>query len=85
MTKWSDGGTSCDRCDAAPAKWSGLCEECHKDPRTLAERLWVVADLAKQLLENDGAGHNYDAHKAHEARVQLAVELDGLKKFKRAK
>ena len=83
MTKWSDGGTSCDRCDNAPAYSRGLCQECSKDPRTLSERLWVVADLAKQLVENDGAGHNYDAHLAHDARVKLALELEGLKKFKR--
>lgn len=29
--RWSDGGEMCNHCISAPAKWSGLCEDCHRN------------------------------------------------------
>ena len=29
--RWSDGGEMCNNCVSEPAKWSGLCEACHRN------------------------------------------------------
>ncbi len=50
---------------------------------TIKDRLWVIADLARKLIENDGAGANYDALKASSARGALREELDELEAWKK--
>lgn len=46
------------------------------------ERLWLIAGLARVLVENDGAGAQYDAAKALKAREALRDELDRLEPWK---
>ena len=49
----------------------------------IKDRLWVIANLARKLLDNDGAGGRYDALKAGSARRALREELQELKEWKK--
>lgn len=38
-----------------------------------ADRLRAIADAARRLIDNDGAGADYDAHEAYQARQELRL------------
>lgn len=78
LRRWADGGERCNDC-AAPAKWAGLCETCHRIARDgavpEAAPKWYHEQEVVQAMERGTFLNQNEGLAAGVARhLQLAFE-----------